>query len=259
MRISLVPRSPLSCATGVQDLGRQPKQLVQQEVTKDQTQVSDLSQIMEAAKMQESKLQSVNTALVFKRMEPEGGHKPAKVAKKSTAAIQVKSQEKDKSRVSIPKQGVLEMKQTTLLPQSDTHCLVCHWRFPLQFSEQRKLQHRELAKGGDCRRDTETYNAQVEADKQTKRLQERERLINGGQKGEMWDVKCCPHCSISLEGRWEHFKRSHIRECSAQMLDQELSKIASNYVIPKRKQEAQVAPDPYSLSFRMLSKRRPTH
>lgn len=252
--ICWVPCGSLSSAAGLQDLGLFSKEMVKQEGAFDQGEVTDLSQVMENP---QRKLQSVTPALVFKRMEPEGGHKSAKTAKKSTTAIHVKTQEKAVNRVAIPREGVLEMKQTTLSWQAETHCLVCNWRFPLRWSEQRKLQHRDLASRGYCRRDVEDYNAQMLEEKQTKRLQEREKLINGGQMGEMWDVKRCPHCSLSLEGRWEQFKRSHITECSAKLLDQELSKIAGNYVIPKRKQDPPVAPDPYSVSFRMLSKRRP--
>ena len=255
--ICWVPRSSLSSAVGLQDLRRFSTELVKQEASLDQTQVTDFSQVMDQPQRQESKPQAVSTDLAFKRMEPPGGHKSAKTAKKSTAAVHAKTQEKAANRVAIPREGVLEMKPTTLSLQPDTHCLVCSWRFPLQWSEQRKLQHRDLASRGDCRRDVEDYDAQVQADRQTKRLQEREKLINGGQMGEMWDVKRCPHCSISLEGRWEHFKRSHIRECSAQLLDRELSRITGSYVIPKRKQDAPTTPDPYSVSFRMLSKRRP--
>ena len=250
-RISRVSRTATPSVSALQDLGRLSKS---SPTDMPSDQVSDLSQIMDDIVWRKNAPVKVTVQPTLKSNipEPRPGNSLCRVAKKHVTVKPPKA--KTSSR---DEKVMTGMRQKTLSPQQETHCLVCSWRFPSQYSEERRQQHRELARSGECRRDVENYNALVQAARRSKQLEEREKLMNGGQLGELSGVKRCPQCHLSLEGCWEEYKRTHMQECWARLSDMELSNSGDHYVIPKRMRDPPVTPDPYSLSFRMLNKRRP--
>ena len=141
------------------------------------------------------------------------------------------------------------------LVNPDSQCPTCHWRFPSEYQSEDKHRHLTLARAGACQQDSDNYKQRVESIKLAKRLQEREKLMNGPDDCGS-DLRVCPHCYKSLAGSWGPFKQSHISECAAKLLDKELRVIVEeSALIPKKKRELQPSDDPYAISFKNLTRR----
>lgn len=140
------------------------------------------------------------------------------------------------------------------LVNPEVQCPTCHWRFPSEYLSEDKHRHMALARVGSCQQDSESYKQRVGALKLAKRLQEREKLMNGPEDCGA-ELKSCPHCSKSLVGSWGPFKQSHIDECAAKLIDKELRVIVEeSALIPKKKRELP-GQDPYAINFKSLNRR----
>lgn len=154
-----------------------------------------------------------------------------------------------------PEFPVNDEKPVLNIPLEDPNlqCIICHWRYPGEYGEEDKHRHMTLARAGACQQDTDSYKQRTEAGKLARRLQDREKRMNGpGDRGV--ELKVCPHCGKSLVGSWGPFKQTHVEECAAKLLDKELKVIVEeSALIPKKKRE--VSNDPYALTFQSLSRR----
>lgn len=140
------------------------------------------------------------------------------------------------------------------LVNPEVQCPTCHWRFPSEYLSEDKHRHMALARVGACQQDSDSYKQRVGALKLAKRLQEREKLMNGPEDCGS-ELKACPHCSKSLAGSWGPFKQTHIDECAAKLIDKELRVIVEeSALIPKKKRELP-GQDPYAINFKSLNRR----